>query len=148
MNDLTEQWSTILQKLEADWAVLSDVWTDCVHDSYRERYVDRLADSIQAYLRGSYGGITVRGAGLIGFFRQIDELGERMSALTGEPFVVSNPDRRGNEYIQLDEPLLRSDDTVKRKFRDAREEDRLLNETEDITYQREHPLSIKSIMDL
>jgi hypothetical protein len=148
MNDLTEQWMTILQKLEADWDVLSDAWTDGVHDSFRKRFVDRLANSLNAYLRGSYCGISVRGAGLIGFVRQIDELGERMSTLTGEPFAVSNSDKRGNEYIRLDEPLLRSDDTVKRKFRDAREENSLLNETEDITYKREHPLSIKSIMDL
>ena len=146
--DLTEHWNTIHQKIEADWAVLSDVWADSVHDSFRNRFIDRLTNSIEAYLRGGYDGIEVKGEGLIGFVRLIDELGERLSALTGESFIPANSDDEGNEYVQLDETLLRGDYTVKKKFRDDREEYRLRNETEDITFKRENPLSIKSILDL
>lgn len=149
MNDLTEQWNSIFQKLEADWDVVADSWNDCVHDAFQKYHVQPMKDSLAAYLQGGYGHISVRGEGLIDLVHLIDEWGEKLSAMTGEPFVPTNPEKsQGNEYIDLGEPMLRCDDRVKKKFRDEREENILAHESEDITYKRQHPYSMKTILDI
>ena len=139
MVDLVEQWYRISQKLEADWDLVSDVWMDSVHDDFQKWHIEKMKDSINAYLQGDYGGIAVRGYGLIDLLQIIEETGEKISDLTGMAFDPSNPEGRGNEYIHLGEPLLEYDDNVKKKFRDDREDDILANESDDILREREHP---------
>ena len=80
--------------------------------------------------------------------RFIEESGNKLSSLTGQPFCAGNDEREGNEYVQLGEPLLRGDGLMRGKFRDQRQEDILTNESDDITYKRQHPYSLKTILDL
>ena len=148
MVDLIEQCNVLYQKLEADWNVTTDNWNDIVHDSFQKSCVQHLKDSIVAYLQGSYGSISVRGKGLVDLLKFIDESARRLSALTGEPFVAGNTESQGNDYVQLGEGLLRGDGSMKDKFRDRREEEILTNESNDITYKRQHPNSLKTILDL
>ena len=149
MNDLTEQWMSIFQKLGADWDIVADSWDDCVHDAFQKYHVQLLKDSLAAYLQGSYGHISVRGKGLIDLVRLIDECGEKLSAMTGVPFAPVNPaESQGNEYIDLGEPMLRYDDRIKDKFRNEHEEGILAHESEDITFKRQHPYSIQTILDI
>ena len=148
MVDLVEQCNVLYQKLEADWNVTTDSWRDSVHDSYEKRYVQHIKDCIVAYIRGSYGGISVRGKGLIDLLRFIEESGNKLSSLTGQPFCAGNNEKKGNEYVSLGEPILRGDGSMRDKFRDRRQEDILTNESDDITYKRQHPYSLKTILDL
>lgn len=149
MIDLTEHWNSIYRKLEAEWAITYDSWDDTVHEAFYKEYIRRLKNCIIAYLQGSCGSLEVRGVGLIDLVRLIEECGQIFSELTGEPFLpASAGESHGNDYTVLDEPLLHPDGRVKKKFRDEREEDILINETDDIIYERQHPNSYKSIFDL
>ena len=147
--DYAEQWNAIYQKLEAEWNVTSDSWSDCVHDSFQNRYVQKMKDSIVAYLQGQCGGIHVHGVGLVELLNRIEEIGEKMESLTGVPFSIkSAEERQGNDYIELDELLLDEYDCVKEKYRNKREEEILIHETDDIIWKREHPNSLKTILDI
>ncbi len=147
--DLAEQWNTIYQKLEAEWDVTSDSWSDCVHDSFQKRYVQKMKDCIIAYLQGQCGSILVQGVGFVELMNRIEEIGKKMESLTGVPFCLeNNEEEQGNDYIELDEPLLDEYDNVKAKFRNKREEEILIHETDDIIWKREHPNSLKTIYDL
>lgn len=138
MVDLIEQCNTLYQKLDADWSVTTDSWNDIVHDSYENKHIKRIKDSLLAYIQGSYGGISVRGKGLVDFLNFIDECGSKLSSLTGEPFNAGNDEKKGNEYIPIDEQMLRYDGRVKDRYRDKRQEEILIHETDDITYSRQH----------
>lgn len=148
MVDLIEQCNVLYQKLEADWNVTTDSWNDCVHDSFHNNYLQHIKDSVVAYLQGSYGGINVRGKGLVDLLRFIEESGNKLSALTGQPFSALNLEKKGNDYTPLGEPMLNGNGAIKNKFRDERQEDILTNESDDITYKRQHPYSLKTILDL
>ena len=149
MIDLTEHWNSIYQKLEAEWAVTYDIWDDSVHEAFHEKFMQRFKDCIIAYLHGHCGSLEVRGVGLIDLVRLIEECGQELSELTGEPFLPANADKsHGNDYTVLDEPLLSSDGRVKKKYRNEREEEILTNETDDIIYDRQHPNKYKSLFDI
>lgn len=149
MIDLNEHWNSIYQKLEADWSLTYDSWDDSVHEGFHKKYVQRLKDCIIAYLQGRCGSLEVRGVGLIDLVRLIEECGQRLSELTGTPFLPANADEsHGNDYTVLDEPLLRPDGRVKKKYRNEREEEILTNETDEIIYDRQHPRRYKSIFDI
>lgn len=132
MVDLAEQWNTIYQKLEAEWDVTSDSWNDCVHDSFQKRYVQKMKDSIIAYLQGQCDGIIVQGVGFVELMNRIEKIGKKLESLTGVPFCLESTEEQGNDYIDLDEPILDEYDRVKGKFRNKREEDILIHETDDM----------------
>ena len=148
MVDLIEQCNMLYQKLEADWDVTTDCWNDSVQYSFQKRYVQHLKDSIVAYLQGYYGGLIVRGKGLVDLLNFIEESGDKLSSLTGQPFRVENLEKQGNEYISLGEPLLNENCAVRDKYHDKRQESILTHESDDITFKRQHPLSMKTILDL
>lgn len=147
MVDLTEQWNSIYQKLEADWDIVCDSWDDRVRDTFQERYVQKMKDCINAYLQGDYGRITVKGVGLIELVHRIEDAGQKISSLSGVPFSPSSLEEQlGNDYINLEEPLLNEYNRVKNKFRNEREEEILVHETDDIIYDRKHD-RYKSIIE-
>lgn len=150
MVDFTVQWDSIFQKLDADWnSLLSDIWQDSVHDKFEQRFIQHMKDCIVAYLQGSCGSIWVREVGLVDIEKYVEESAQELSGMTGEPFLLGdNNSDSGNDYIHLRDNLLRNDGTVKSEYRDRREEYIHTNESEDITYKRQHPLSMKAIMDL
>lgn len=139
MVDLTEQWNSIYQKLVADWDIVCDSWDDCVRDAFQDRYVQKMKDCINAYLQGDYGSITVKGVGLTELIHRIEEAGYKLSSLTGVPFDPSSTvEKLGNDYIDLDEPLLNEYNRIKYKFRNEREEEILNHEIDEVIYDRKH----------
>ena len=141
MVDLIEQCNMLYQKLEADWDITAYGWNDSVRDSFQQRYVRRFKENLIVYLQGYYGGVYVRGKGFVDLVRFIDECGRKLSALTGEPFNAGNPQKYGNDYISLGEPMLHANGVMKSEYRDQNEESILTQDSDEITRKRQHSIS-------